>query len=159
MADTRELFRAWLRELKEDYREFGQFRLDEINSYTDLDYHYEQFLVDLAMSLDESEAKNPLKWLDKAEKEVHKIKDKLIKKFDISFSEEEEQQYTVDEPVPFVESTQEEFEKAGAMRRKRLFPDLASLVDYIRGVPYPAGISTVRDTHGRVVGYYLWVEK
>jgi hypothetical protein len=159
MADAREIYRAWLRELKEDYREFGQFRLDEINSYTDLDYHYGQFLTDIAMSLDESDVKDPLKWLDKAEKEIHKIKNKLIDKFDISFDEKEEQEFASDEPIPFTEGTSDEFNKAGAVRRKRLFPDLASLVDYIKDVPYPAGIQRVRDEHGKVLGYYLWVTK
>lgn len=159
MADAREIYRAWLREVKEDAKEFGQFRADDITSYVDLQYHYDQFLVDLGMSLDEIEAKDPVKWLAKAEKEIDKIKVKLTREYDLITSEVDEEAYLEDEPIIYDGMTAEEFSSAGNKRRKRLFPDLASLLDYLKDVPYPAGIQTVRNSSGKIIGYYIWVRK
>jgi hypothetical protein len=159
MTDAREIYREWKRNIKEDAREFGQWRLDNMSSYGDLDYHYEQFLSDLAMSLDEINVKDAFKWLTLAEKEIHKIKEKLVKRFPEITQDDDESQIEKDDPIVFAVSGGKEFEIAGHKRRKRLFPDLASLVDYIKDVPYPAGIQIIRDDNNKVVGYYIWVEK
>lgn len=159
MTDAREVYREWKRNLKEDYKEFGQWQIDNIDTYADLDYHYQQFVTDLAMSLDEINVKDAFKWLTLAEKDVHSVKQKLLKRYPDQFPVEDESQIEKDDPIVFAVSGGKEFEIAGHKRRKRLFPDLSSLVDYIKDVPYPAGIQIVRDDNNKVVGYYIWVEK
>jgi hypothetical protein len=159
MADAREIYRSWLRELKEDYREFGQFRADELDSYTAVDFHYSQFLTYLATLLEREEPAIPLKYMSLAEKEVAKIKEKLVKKFDLFQTEKDEARYEADTPFDYTTGQEEDFDQSKATRRKQLFPDLASLVDYISGVPYPAGIQIVRDENRKVIGYYVWVSK
>lgn len=159
MATSREIYREWLRGLKDEYREFGIWQLENINDYSDINYHFNQFLIDLAMSLDEADNANPIKWLTQAETEVNKIKAKLIKKFP-----QIETELTPDEirttPSKIYNLKTEELQSTtGLKKRKRLFPDLASITDYISEVPYPGGIETVYSQGGEVIGYYLWVEK
>lgn len=159
MASSRDIFRAWKRELKEDYKEFGQWQIDNISSYADLSFHYNQFLVGLAMSLDEAENRDPIKWLNQAEREINKVKAKLVKKFPEIESVLEPEEIISTSDKLFNVTSNEERVKTGLKRRKRLFPDLASVTDYISEVPYPGGIETVYDINMNIIGYYIWVEK
>src|SRR5512147_1218293 len=130
MAEAREIYRAWLRELKEEYLEFGQWRLDNINDFADLNYHFNQFLIDLAAQFDEEGNKNPLKYLSAAEREINKIKAKLVKKFPQIETDLAPEEIAETDAKLFKLDNTEETSKAGLKKRKRLFPDLASLADY-----------------------------
>lgn len=153
-----EIYREWLRNLKDDVREFGLWQAESFEHYGDLDYHFNQYLTDLAATFDDEGNRNPYKWLQKGEEAIAKIKEKLSRKFDILEEKEDETGLHRTGSLGGYALIDPNNPPPGATRRKKLFLSLASIVDYIKDVPYPAGIQEVR-SNGQVVGYYLWVEK
>jgi hypothetical protein len=154
MPDSRDIYRAWLREVREDASEFGAWRADDITNTGDLDYHYNQFLLDLAQQLEDNGSIKGYQWLDKGAQAINQIKEKLQSKFDIPTDEETRGEYSGGLGTFSVIN-----DTSGLIKRKKVFLTLAEITDYIIDVPYPAGIEIVYNSDGSVKEYYLWVEK
>lgn len=153
-------YRDWLDNVREDAREFGVWRAEELETIADLDYHYNQFLTDLAARIDENKPPDDYKWLARGEKEIAKLKNRLTDKYDIPVGDEGKAPNAIAQSgslfgFPIIDPDNPPSE---AKRRNTLFPDLASIVDYTQDVPYPAGFEPIY-ANGVVIGYYLWVSK
>lgn len=165
------IYREWLTRVRQDAREMGQFTIENIQTQADLDEHYEQFLTDIELELDEQNNPNKELWLQRATQEVTVIKERLIKRFNIpdeqgaepDDSESEDDRPSdsgeilgftiVDEPFKVT------IKGKGATRRTQIFTSLAALQEYTDGIPRGiiAGIEVVLNSKGEVKGYYVWV--
>lgn len=154
---ARDIYSNWLTELKEDVAEFGIWQAEAIENTSDLDFHYNQFLTELATQLEENGVTKPFVWLAKAEKQIARAKDKLTSKFDIPYDDDHRSGIANSETL--FGFNQIDPNNTQAIKRKRLWVSLPELIDYMLEVPYPAGIETVYNSDGSVRGYYLWVEK
>lgn len=151
-------YRDWLDSVREDAREFGEWRASDMSNTGDVQYHYHQFLLELGAIIDEEKPLNSHKWLDRGTREIDKIVNRLSDKYSIPDDDTQPSLYSAEGAMFGYKTIDPDNPPIGAVRRKQLFTSLAALIDYLFDVPYPAGIQEVR-VNGVVIGYYLWVEK